>query len=111
MSRVLPKPPPGTAPEFAPSPPMTHFEDTGFRTHGYTRDLGERSSIGRLRCQRKVQKLSKSCNDFGEGHQGSRPYTSSSVWVPTYTLALATVGTVNFTARPAVSRNGTIPLL
>ena len=34
---------------------------------------------------------------------GKRPYTEISPCVPTYTLPLATVGTVNFTARPAAS--------
>jgi hypothetical protein len=43
----------------------------------------------------------------GKINHGNNPYTSSSVCVPTYTFPLATVGTVNFTASPAVSRDAT----
>jgi len=40
----------------------------------------------------------------GAFESGSTPNTSSSVVVPTYTLPLTTVGTVNLTAGPSVSR-------
>src|SRR5438105_2031825 len=40
----------------------------------------------------------------GAFESGSTPNTSSSVAVPAYTLPLTTVGTVNLTAGPSVSR-------
>jgi len=45
------------------------------------------------------------------GPEPSKPYTSTSVEVPTYTLPFAIVGTANFTAFPAASRVAFCPLL
>lgn len=40
---------------------------------------------------------------FFDTHYGRTPYTSSSVWVPMYTLPFAIIGTENFTPAPAWS--------